>query len=109
MCTLDDVDDEFDVSAVIEKMKMHVKKVQEEAAEAKKANDLILQKTIERVIKAEKELERVKAMPSPLEKLGWSKKSNKYTKARDMTPAYLVYLRRPVGTTTSCPDLEELD
>ena len=112
---------------LLEKMKMHLKKVQDEAAEAKKASDLKLQKALDRVTKAEKELERVMALPSPLEQLGWSKKpvprqkkqrklpppvpgtEHKYLRSYDayiMTPAYAEYLKR---TEAPCPDFEELD
>ena len=57
---------------IIEQMKMYAKKVQEEAAEAKKASDLKLQEALEVAVKAEQRLERAMALPDPLEKLGWS-------------------------------------
>lgn len=65
MGNLNDVDDEFDTvdnfaSELIEKMKMHLKKSEQEA---KKASDLKIQEVLDRVTKAEKELERVRVLP----------------------------------------------
>jgi hypothetical protein len=109
------------------KMKMHLKKVQEEAAEAKKASDLKLQKALDGMLEAQRKLERVRALPSPLEQLGWSKKpvprqrkqtkmlppvpgtEHRYLRSYDayiMTHAYAEYLKR---TERPCPDFEELD
>jgi hypothetical protein len=131
MGNLNDVDDEFETddvenfgSELIEKMKMHLKKSEQEASEAKKISDLKIQEALERVTKAEKELERVRALPSPLERLGWSKKpqrekkkllppvpgtEHRYLRSYDayiMTPAYAEYLIR---TERPCPNFEELD
>jgi hypothetical protein len=127
MGNLNDVDDEFDADEVIEKMKMNLKKVQEEAAEAKKASDLKLQKAMDSMLEATRKLEEVKALPSPLEALGWSKPAprqrkqkqrfpppvpgteHRYLRSYDayiMTPAYAEYLRK---TEKPCPNFEELD
>jgi hypothetical protein len=132
MGNLNDVDDEFDTgdvenfaSELIEKMKMHLKKSEQEAAEAKKISDLKIQEVLARVVKAEKELEKVRALPSPLERLGYSKKpqrkhkkslppvpgtEHRYLRSYDayiMTPAYTEYLRRT--ERPEAPNFEELD
>ena len=120
---------------ILEQMAFCLAKSIQDAAEAKKASDIRLQKALDEVMKAEKELERVKAVPSPLERLGWAHKTpsrtkrklpppvpgteHKYTRSYDMyimTPAYAEYLRRTEVPRTEVPrtevtrtDLEELD
>ena len=126
MGNLNDVDDEFETDELTEKIKMYLKKAQDEAAEAKKASDLKLQKAMDSMLEATRKLEEVKALPCPFERLGWSKPvprkrkqkkllppvpgtEHKYLRSYDayiMTPAYAEYLKR---TERPCPDFEELD
>ncbi len=114
-------------------MALYLAKSIQDAAEAKKASDIRVQKALDEVLKAQKELERVKALPSPLERLGWARETpsrikrklpppvpgteHKYPRSYDMyimTPAYAEYLRRTEAPRTEsprteAPDLEELD
>jgi hypothetical protein len=115
---------------LLEHMALYLAKSIQDAAEAKKASDTRVQKALDEVLKAQKELERVKAIPSPLDRLGWARKTpsrklpppvpgteHKYPRSYDlyiMTPAYAEYLRRTEAPRTEAPrteapDLEELD
>ncbi len=87
MNTLDDIDDE-EVD-LCESMKTCLKKAMQEAAESKKASDLIVQKAYDNMMEAKKKFDEAKAKPSPLEKLGWTIKPRQRKSKKLLPPSPL--------------------